>query len=63
MSRLKKDTNLKEKYVVESYISNGHAELTKPSKANSSGWYLPHHHLVLHPHQPNKVCIVFDCAA
>jgi len=48
--RFDKDSNLKDKYVnvVESYMSNGHAELSKSNEINCSGWYLPHHP-VLHP--------------
>ena len=62
--RLEKDLNLREKYVstIESYISNGHAELAKPNEEKISCWYLPHHP-VLHPRKPDKVRVVFDCAA
>ena len=62
--RLEKDHNFKDKYVsvVESYIANGHAELVDSSELDSRGWYLPHHP-VLNPRKPNKVRVVFDCAA
>ena len=62
--RLEKDHNFKDKYVsvVESYIANGHAELVDSSDLDSRGWYLPHHP-VLNARKPNKVRVVFDCAA
>ena len=62
--RLEKDHNFKDKYVsvVESYIVNGHAELVDSSELDSRGWYLSHHP-VLNPGKPNKVRVVFDCAA
>ena len=44
------------------YISNEHAQLTLACKLAKSGWYLQHHP-VFHSHKPNKVRIVFDCAA
>ncbi|XP_071490096.1 uncharacterized protein [Diadema antillarum] len=60
------------------YISNGYAEEVKDesdhqSKSSDGGenksnepkelkWYLPHH-AVVHPHKPEKVRVVFDCAA
>ncbi|XP_072172027.1 uncharacterized protein [Diadema setosum] len=60
------------------YISNGYAEEVKDesdhqSKSTDGGekkskepndlkWYLPHH-AVVHPHKPEKVRVVFDCAA
>ena len=62
--RLLKDPALKEKYsnVITSYLSQGHCQLVKPEESACEGWYLPHH-AVLHPHKPEKVRVVFDCAA
>ena len=62
--RLEKDAVLKQKYVstLNSYMSNGHAQLTPACELTKSGWYLPHHP-VFHPHKPDKVRVVFDCAA
>ena len=61
--RLEKDPVLKQKYIstLNSYISHGHAQLTPACEFAKSGWYLPHH-LVFHPHKPEKVRVVFDCA-
>ncbi|XP_063967618.1 uncharacterized protein LOC129271341 [Lytechinus pictus] len=67
--RLKKDSNLAVKYTetVQGYIEKGYAEKVPRQKkeANlqtSCIWYLPHHPVV-HPHKPDKVRVVFDCAA
>ena len=62
--RFVKDLALKEKYsnVIASYLSQGHCQLVKSEESACEGWYLPHH-TVLHPHKPEKVCVVFDCAA
>ena len=62
--RFDKNPELKVKYVsvVESYIANGHAEVTNSNESGLDGWYLPHHP-VFHPRKPNKVRVVFDCAA
>ena len=55
---------LKQKYVstLNSYISNGHVQLTSAYELTKSGCYLLHHP-VFHPHRPDKVKIMFDCAA
>ena len=58
------DFALKEKYsnVITSYLSQGHCQHVKPEESACEGWYLSHH-AVLHPHKPEKVRVVFDCAA
>ena len=55
---------LKEKYVsvMETYIARGHAQLASSESNAVSGWFLPHH-AVLHQHKPEKLRVVFDCAA
>ena len=70
--RLERDPTLHAKYKVtmEEYISKGHAKRVQPNEGdNPDGlspkkpiWYLPHHP-VTHPQKPEKVRIVFDCAA
>ena len=66
-SRLKKDDKLLEKYKVtmEDYITKGHAEKLPEKELEKDDrpvWYLPHHP-VTHPMKPEKVRVVFDCAA
>ena len=62
--RLQKDEDLKRRYkeTVEEYISHGHARKVPDCQAGSPLWYLPHHPVV-HPQKPDKVRVVFDCAA
>ena len=65
--RLQRDDNLRVKYaeVVESYLSKGYAREVQQAyltESNDQIWYLPHH-LVTNVHQPEKVRVVFDCAA
>ncbi|XP_072164399.1 uncharacterized protein [Diadema setosum] len=74
--KLEKDDALKERYTktVEDYITKGYAERVpiqtreaghqeeKDEKPTSNTWYLPHH-AVVHPRKPDKVRVVFDCAA
>ena len=65
--RLQRDDNLRVKYaeVVESYLSKGYArELQQAylTESNDPIWYLPHHP-VTNVHKPEKVRVVFDCAA
>ncbi|XP_028416927.1 uncharacterized protein LOC114541139 [Dendronephthya gigantea] len=69
--RLKKDTHLKENYrnVIEGYLEKGYAakvpEERRTSECESTTgrvWYLPHHP-VFHAQKPEKVRVVFDCAA
>ena len=64
--RLLKDAELFSKYsnTIDSYIEKGYARRVPTEQLDSKEkvWYLPHHP-VYHPHKPNKVRIVFDCAA
>ena len=60
--RLDRNPDLKKRYaeVLEGYIFKGYA---KPVEFPSEkGWFLPHHP-VCRPYQPEKVRVVFDCAA
>ena len=66
-NRLEKDGELLEKYTntMQDYISKGYAEKVPKEeleKDEGTAWYLPHHP-VTHRLKPNKVRIVFDCAA
>ncbi|XP_068726591.1 uncharacterized protein [Montipora capricornis] len=60
------DPVLFEKYkdTINQYIANGHARKVLNPDDPSPGklWYLPHHP-VFHPGKPNKMRVVFDCAA
>ncbi|VDI74823.1 Hypothetical predicted protein [Mytilus galloprovincialis] len=48
---------------VSDYIQKGYAkEVTDVSNKSSHRWYLPHHP-VTNEHKPEKVRVVFDCAA
>ena len=65
--RLQRDDNLRVKYaeVVESYLSKGNAREVQQAYLTESIdpiWYLPHHP-VTNVHKPEKVRVVFDCAA
>ncbi|XP_071481344.1 uncharacterized protein [Diadema antillarum] len=74
--KLEKDDMLHSKYTatVEDYVTKGYAEKVptqkqenqqsgKNTEERTSGiWYLPHH-AVVHPQKPEKVRVVFDCAA
>ncbi|XP_042227704.1 uncharacterized protein LOC121870030 [Homarus americanus] len=65
--RLSKDARLRQGYVEEinKLLAEGYAEsVSKFQLESDTGlvWYLPHHP-VLNPNKPNKVRIVFDCAA
>jgi hypothetical protein len=66
-AKLSKDTELKAKYVdvMEGYLNDGYArEVPEDAEnpKNRTKWYLPHH-AVFHPKKPEKVRVVFDCAA
>lgn len=52
------------KSTMEGYIKEGYAERVPEAglKEERRVWYLPHHP-VINPKKPNKVRIVFDCAA
>ncbi|KAF5395798.1 hypothetical protein PHET_11422 [Paragonimus heterotremus] len=62
--RLMKGGELAQHYshVMGGYISRGHAELVFEDGPANCPWYLPHHP-VLHPADPQKLRIFFDCAA
>ena len=65
--RLLMDENLYRKYsaTMNEYLSNGHAVKIAPRELSVEGkvvWYLPHHP-VIHARKPDKVRVVFDCAA
>ena len=65
--RLLRDQCLLEKYAttMNDYLEKGYAEKIPEEQlqpADTSIWYLPHHP-VTHPAKPEKVQIVFDCAA
>ena len=67
--RLSNDLSLHEKYteVMQSYIDQGYAELVNNSECShefgySNSWYLPHHPVV-NARKPEKLRIVYDCAA
>ena len=65
--RLKKDGELFDKYkrAMQDYIDKGHAERIPKKELeekSSKIWYLPHHP-VTHRLKPEKVRVVFDCAA
>ena len=64
--RLTLNTVLCNKYVdvMETYINKGYARRIPYNLlvTDNAKWYLPHHP-ILHPRKPNKVRVVFDCAA
>ena len=63
--RLKKDAELQAAYtaVMQDYIKRGFAERVEEKNTKPGHfWFLPHHPVV-HSNKPNKLCIVFDCAA
>jgi len=65
--RLLKDEALFEKYktTITDYIEKGHAEKVPKEELEVKDrpvWYLPHHP-VTHPLKPDKVRVVYDCAA
>ena len=65
--QLLRDEALCEKYkaTMTDYIEKGHAEriLEEELEVNDRPvWYLPHHP-VTHPLKPDKVRVVYDCAA
>jgi hypothetical protein len=72
-TRLRKDSSVQEKYlnVIDDYLEKGYAARVREVKQISGSgiedmsgwiWYLPRHP-VFHPQKPNKVCVIFDCAA
>jgi hypothetical protein len=62
--RFERDETLFEKYksTVGDYIVKGYAEKVPTQSEQGPVWYLPHHPVV-HPQKPEKVRVVYDCAA
>ena len=64
--RFLKDPDMFLKYseIIEDLCSKDYAEVPKEEieKSNRKIWFLPHHS-VFHPKKPDKVRVVFDCAA
>ena len=65
--RLLKNPDLRSKYsaFMDSLFENGHAQMVpKTPLEHKAGvaWYLPHHPVV-NPNKPDKIRVVFDCAA
>ena len=64
--RLVKDESFRKKYaeVMQSYFLEGYAKVVPANELQDSerSWFLPHHH-VINPKKPEKLRIVFDCAA
>lgn len=53
------------KTAINDYFVKGYAKQVPEEDLNADGkplWYLPHH-AVFHPHKPDKLRVVFDCAA
>ena len=66
-SKLSKSPQLHSDYTefMNAIIDKGYAEIVPDDelvKDNGKVWYIPHH-AVYHPRKPNKVRVVFDCAA
>ena len=66
-SRLAKDPDLFQKYssFIDNLLDKDYARKVPDHQVNESGkaaWFLPHHP-VFHPKKPEKVRVVFDCAA
>ena len=63
--RLLKDPQLHRKYslFMDDLFDKGHVQkVLEGQREDSPSWYLPHHP-VIHPQKPDKVRVVFDCAA
>ena len=62
--RLAKNPDLKQKYVdtIQGYLADDYAALAPLHEDDSTVWCRPHH-AVLHPKKPDKLRVVFDCAA
>ena len=65
-ARLRRDHELHQMYSksMQDYLDKGHASEVPDEflQNDTEAWYLPHHP-VFHPRKPNKVRVVFDCAA
>jgi len=64
LKRFMKDEKFYQDYkkFMEDLIKKGYAEKIPLSNDNKKVWYLPHHG-VYHPMKPDKIRVVFDCAA
>lgn len=64
--KLGKDANFREKYCrnMDDLVVKGYASKVERAELNRdvTVWYLPHH-AVINPKKPDKVRVVFDCAA
>ena len=65
--RLSKDPDLHQRYKagIEDLVEKGYAEPVPENEVDpgqTNVWYLPHHNVV-NPNKPEKLRIVFDCAA
>ena len=65
--RLDKDQKLHAKYCdgMKEFLDKGYAveaQSNNPMVSECPKWYLPHHP-VINPNKPDKICIVYDCAA
>ena len=62
--KLNQDSELKEKYIdqMNIMIQKGFMESVRTEDGGQRTWYIPHH-AVMNPRKPEKVRIVFDCAA
>ena len=62
--RLAKNPDLKQKYVdtIQGHLADNYAALAPLHEDDSTVWFLPHH-AVLHRKKPDKLRVVFDCAA
>ena len=62
--RLKRDSNLLERYKseIDKLLQKGYAEQVVDQGRPGTTWYIPHH-CVLNPNKPDKLRVVFDCAA
>ena len=63
--RFARDETLRKMYTetIQGYVDKGFAErINEDDPEDDNCWYLPHH-AVSHPRKPDKVRVVFDCAA
>ena len=63
--RLKKDAGLQAAYIkmMQDYIERGFAEKVEKKNAQPGYFWFLSHRPVIHINKPNKLRIVFDCAA
>ena len=64
--RFLRDEDFFQRYngTINDYITKGYPRRVPDEELNPIGkplWYLPHH-AVFHPHKPDKLRVVFDCA-